>query len=44
MSRGGYEKAEKELMVAKRKKLEEKAQSNPSALCNPPSPICREDL
>ena len=44
MSRGGYEKAEKELMAAKRKRLEEEAQSNPSALCNSPSPIHREDL
>ena len=44
MSRGGYEKAEKELMAAKRKRLEEEAQSNPSALCNPPSPIRREDF
>ena len=44
MSRGGYEKAEKELMAAKRKRLEEEAQSNLSMLCNPPSPIRREDL
>ena len=44
MSRDGYAKAEKELMAVKWKRLEEEAQSNPSTLYNPPSPIHREDL
>ena len=44
MSRDDYEKAEKELIAAKRKRLEEEAQFNPSALCNPLSPICHENL
>ncbi|KAI9127767.1 hypothetical protein K1719_000760 [Acacia pycnantha] len=44
MSHGGYEKAEKELMAAKRKRWEEEAQSNPSVICDMPSPIRCEDL
>ena len=41
---GGYEKAEKELMAAKQKRLEDKAESNPSAVHDPSSPIHREEL
>ena len=44
MSRGGYEKAEKELMAAKRKRLDDEAGSNPYAVHDPPSPIRREEL
>lgn len=44
MSRGGYAKAEKDMLAAKRKRLEEAAQSDPSILLTPPSPIRREQL
>ena len=44
MSRGGYAKAEKDLMAAKRRRLEEASQSDPSVLLSPPSPIRREEL
>ena len=43
MSRGGYAKAEKDLLAAKRKRLEEASQSDPSVLLSPPSPIRREE-
>lgn len=44
-SRGGYEKAEKDLMAAKQKRLEDETESNPSAVVDqPPSPIRREEL
>lgn len=43
MSRGGYAKAERELLGAKRKRLEESAGSDPSVLLDPPSPIRREE-
>jgi len=36
MSRGGYAKAERELLGAKRKRLEESAGSDPSVLLDPP--------
>ena len=42
MSRGGYEKAENDLMEAKRKKLEQ-TQSD-SAITSAPSPIRRENM
>ncbi|KAI9085904.1 hypothetical protein K1719_031981 [Acacia pycnantha] len=43
-SRGGYEKAEKDLMATKRKRLEDEAESNPSTVVDrPPSPIRREE-
>ncbi|KAI9084125.1 hypothetical protein K1719_033923 [Acacia pycnantha] len=42
---GGYEKAEKDLMATKRKRLEDEAESNPSTVVDrPPSPIRREEL
>ncbi|KAI9110483.1 hypothetical protein K1719_018349 [Acacia pycnantha] len=44
-SRGGYEKAEKDLMAAKRKRLEDEDESNPSTVVDqPPSPIRCEEL
>ena len=43
MSRGGYAKAERDLLAAKRKRLEEASQSDPSVLLSPPSPIRREE-
>ena len=43
-SRSGYEKAEKELIAAKWKRLEDKAKSNPSAIVDQPSPIRHEEL
>ena len=36
MSRGGYAKAERELLGAKRKRLEENTGSDPSVLLDPP--------
>ena len=43
MSHGGYAKAEQDLLEAKRKRLEEASQSDPSVLLSPPSPIRREE-
>lgn len=43
MSRGGYAKADRDIMEAKMARLKEQSQSDPAALDTPPSPIRRED-
>ncbi|KAI9107402.1 hypothetical protein K1719_021439 [Acacia pycnantha] len=43
MSRGGYAKANKDLMEAKQRKLEEAVKEDPSVLLSPTSPVLREE-
>ena len=43
MSQWGYAKAERDLLGAKRKRLEENVESNPSVTLAPPSLMHRED-
>ena len=44
ISRGGYAKAEKDMLEAKRRRLEDQAQSDPSTIVTPPSPVRHEDI